>query len=372
MGGENGEGGIAIQAAVCREFGAPLSVETLRLSPPRARQVRVKLSACAICHSDIIYMDGGWGGTPPVVFGHEAAGVVVEAGAEAGESLQPGARVIATLLRSCGGCAFCEDGFPSQCEGEFDDSPRLHDASGAPVAVGLKTAAFAEQIVADVSQVALVPDSLPFEQASLLACGVLTGWGAVANTAQVASGESVAVVGCGGVGLNCLQAAAAAGAFPIVACDISDSKLALARAFGATDAVSFAAEDAARRARTIAGGRGFDYVFMAAGSARAAEQAALLVAKTGALVLAGMPPDGDLVKLNATTIANNHQRVLGSKMGGAKLRTDMPRLLRMHDAGKLKLAELIGGRYPLRDINAAVADARKGGAARNVILFDGE
>ncbi|MGI9297032.1 MAG: zinc-binding dehydrogenase, partial [Gammaproteobacteria bacterium] len=359
--------GVWIRAAVCREFGAPLSVERLRLSPPRAGQVRIRLSACAICHSDIIYMDGGWGGTPPIVFGHEAAGVVVSAGA--GVSLSPDTRVIATLLRSCGACVFCEKGFPSQCEGAFDDSPHLFDESGKKVFAGLKTGAFAEEIVVDVSQVSAIPDSMPYDQASLLACGVLTGWGSVLNTAKVSAGDSVAVVGCGGVGLNCLQAAAAAGAFPIAAADISESKLELARKFGATDLL-YAGGGMESDLRRITGGRGFDFVFMAAGSARAAEYAAQLVAKTGALVLVGMPPDGDFAKLNAATVANNHQRILGSKMGGARLRADIPRLLRMHREGKLKLAELIGGRYPLRDINAAVADARRGGALRNVIIFD--
>lgn len=359
-------GEVWIRAAVCREFGAPLSVERLRLSPPRAGQVRIRLSACAICHSDIIYMDGGWGGTPPIVFGHEAAGVVVSAGA--GVSFSPGARVIATLLRSCGACVFCEKGFPSQCEGEFGDAPHLFDENENAVFAGLKTGAFAEEIIVDASQVSLIPDSIPYEQASLLACGVLTGWGAVWNTAKVAAGDSVAVVGCGGVGLNCLQAASAAGAFPVAAMDISESKLKLALEFGATDLLN-GGGGIESDFRKITNGRGFDFVFMAAGSGRAVEQAARMVAKTGALVLVGMPPDGDFAKLNATTVANNHQRILGSKMGGARLRADIPRLLRMHGAGKLKLAELIGGRYPLDEINTAIAEARKGGALRQVVVF---
>ena len=316
-------------------------------------------------------MDGGWGGTPPIVFGHEAAGVVAEVGGESEDAaIRPGARVVVTLLRSCGRCAMCNAGFASQCEGAFDESPHLHDASGAPVFAGLKTGAFAEEVVVHLSQIAPIPDSLPFAEASLLACGVLTGWGAVVNTARVPPGASAAVVGCGGVGLNCLQAARAAGAHPVAAADISETKLALAATFGATATINVK-NDSPEKAKNITGGRGFDYVFMAAGNARAVEYAAQLVAKTGALVLAGMPPNGDTAQINTTTIANNQQRVLGSKMGGARLRIDIPKLLQMRENGKLLLAELIGGLYSPDDINAAIADARKGGALRNVIVFDG-
>ena len=361
MGGE-----VAIKAAVCREFGKPLTIETLTLSPPPPRHVRVNLSTCAICHSDIIYMDGGWGGTPPIVFGHEGAGVVEAVGE--GANFSVGARVIVTLLRSCGDCPACARGVPSQCEGVFDSSPRLHDADGKPVGIGLKTAAFAEQAVVHDSQIAVIPDDMPYEQACLLSCGVITGWGAVVNTACPSPGDSVAVVGCGGVGLNCLQAAAAAGASPIAAIDIAESKLAIAKDFGATHAI-LANDSLPQRMNEITDGRGFDYVLMAAGNARAVEQSAPLLARTGALILVGMAPNGDLAKLDTTTIANNHQRILGSKMGGARLRTDIPKLTAFYQNGRLKLAELIGNRYPLNEINDAVAEARHGGALRNVIVF---
>ena len=359
-------GEVAIKAAVCREFGAPLTVETLSLSPPSPRHVRVKLTACAICHSDIIYMDGGWGGTPPIVFGHEGAGTVEAIGE--GANIAVGSRVIVTLLRSCGDCTACARGVPSQCEGVFDDTPRLHDADGKPVAIGLKTAAFAEQVVVHDSQIAVIPDDLPFEQACLLSCGVITGWGAVVNTACPSPGDSVAVVGCGGVGLNCLQAAASSGASPVAAIDIAESKLAIAKNFGATHGI-LADDDLPRRISEITDGRGFDYVLMAAGSARAVEQSAPLLAKTGALILVGMAPNGDLAKLNTTTIANNHQRILGSKMGGARLRADIPKLTALYQNGRLKLAELIGNCYSLQEINDAVTESRQGGALRNIIMF---
>lgn len=357
---------ISIKAAVCREFGKPLVIETLSLAPPTEQQVRVKLSVCAICHSDIIYLDGGWGGTPPIVYGHEAAGIVEEAGAKS--AVKPGDRVIVTLLRSCGGCAACERGYPSQCEGDFGDRPHLFDRNGAAVAVGSKTGGFAEQVVVDSSQVAVVPENLPADQASLLACGVITGWGAVVNTAEVPVGATVAVIGCGGVGLNCLQAAAQSGASPLVAIDLAEEKLALAGQFGATHA--FFAGDMPQKALELTDGRGFDYVFMAAGSARAVEQAAQLVAKTGALILVGMPRSDDYASLNALTIAHKHQRILGSKMGGARLRVDIPKLIRLYEEGRLELKALLGDHYPLEKINDAIADSRRGGARRNIIVFD--
>ncbi|MGU9951840.1 MAG: zinc-binding dehydrogenase [Gammaproteobacteria bacterium WSBS_2016_MAG_OTU1] len=357
-----------IKAAVCRKFDSPLVVEELSLTPPAEDEVQVKLSACAICHSDITYMNGGWGGDLPIVFGHEAAGVVTAAGIYTG--IKPGARVLATLLRSCGSCVSCSQGIPAQCEKEFPSITRLRDKHGDAVAVGLKTAAFAEEVVVHYSQIAPIPEELPFDEASLLSCGVITGWGAVTNTAQVSPGSTVAVVGCGGVGLNCLQAAAQSGASVIVALDLSPEKLALADVFGATHAIDAADSEALTKAQAIVGGRGFDYVFMAAGSARAVEQAAELVGRVGALVLAGMPPNGDLAKMNTTTLANNSQRVLGSKMGGARLGVDIPKLINLYNQKRLKLRELIGNHYSLENINDAIADAKKGGALRNVIMFN--
>ena len=266
-----------VRAAVCREFKAPLSLETVFLSPPQAGEAQVKLSACAICHSDLMYMDGAWGGNLPTIFGHEAAGVVTAVGPGVDPALAPGVSVLATLLRSCGRCALCESGRPSICARPFaiDREPRLRGGDGEPIYAGLRVGAFAEEIVVDSSQIVASPPGLPPTEGCLLSCGVLTGVGAALNTAQVEPGASVAVVGCGGVGLNCAQGAAIAGADPIVAIDTVESKLQTAIAFGATDA--FLAGDSERRARALAAG-GFDYVFAAAAGAAAVEAAAALVA----------------------------------------------------------------------------------------------
>ena len=361
---------VPVRAAVCREFGAALSLETLTLAPPQAGEVRVRVRACAICHSDLTYMDGGWGGTLPAVFGHEAAGVVESVG-DGVRGLRPGDNVLATLLRTCGRCAECEAGAGFNCAAAFDADkhPRLRDANGSPVFAGLRTGAFAECVVVDSSQVAPLPEGLDFPSASLLSCGVLTGFGAVANTAKVPALASVAVAGCGGVGLNCVQAAAVCGARPLAAVDISESKLQLAKTFGADFAINPRNENAPEAVARITGGLGFDFVFVAAGSGKLVGDAAEWLSRRGTLVLAGMPPDGDYARLDATALAHNGRRILGSKMGSSRLRTDIPKLAALHRDGRLKLSEMISDEFPLSDINAAIAASRQPDSLRNVIVF---
>ena len=365
-------GAIEIQAAVCREFGGPLTIETLRLDPPQGNEVRVKVLASSICHSDIIYMDGGWGGTLPAVFGHEVAGVVTDIGpAVPPAEIDTGDRVVVSLLRSCGRCEFCAAGTPTQCATEFaiDSAPRLTDESGHPVRAGLRVGGFAESVVVDASQVVKVPADVADEAACLISCGVMTGFGAAVNTAKVRVGDSVAVLGCGGVGLNCVQGAALAGALPLVAIDVTDDKLGQARAFGATETINAANGDVAERALALTDGRGFDIVMTAVGSARAIEDALPLLARNGALVAVGMPPGDERVSLNATRLAHFGQRILGCKMGDARLGIDVPNLFRQYRSGRLRLDELISSRRPLAEINASIDLSRRSRNLRHVIVF---
>ena len=363
---------IEIQAAVCREFGEPLTIETLRLEPPRGSEVRVKVLASSICHSDITYMDGGWGGNLPAVFGHEVAGVVTDIGPTARlDDIGAGDRVLVSLLRSCGRCEHCEAGIPTQCAAEFaiDSAPRLSDARGRPVYAGLRVGGFAESVVVDASQVVKIPACVADEAACLISCGVMTGFGAAINTARVQVGDSVAVIGCGGVGLNCVQGAALAGALPLVAIDVTDDKLEQARAFGATDTVNAANGDVAARALAPTGGRGFDVVMTAVGSARAIEQALPLLARGGALVVVGMPPGDERVDLDATRLSHFGRSILGCKMGDARLGIDVPKLFRLYRSGRLKLDELISSRRPLARINASIELSRHSRNLRHVIVF---
>ena len=362
-----------IRAAICREFGAPLSLERLRLDSPVAGEVRVKIKAAAICHSDIIYMDGGWGGKLPTVFGHEAAGVVTEVGKTGviPDDLYPGAEVIVTLLRTCGHCAHCERGRASLCDGLFDidEHPRGHDENGAPVFAGLRTGAFAEEVVIHASQVMPLPQGMTAEIACLLSCGVLTGVGAVFNTAQLPADARTAVIGCGGVGLNCVQAASLAGAAPLVAIDLRDNKLQWAERLGADETINPSAVNLHEAARAVSE-TGFDYIFMAAASTQAVETALPLLAKGGTLVLAGMAASGEFAHIDATDIANDGKRIIGSKMGDSVLRADIPKIAAFYRAGKLQLDALIGGRYPFAQINDAIAAAKTGDTLRNLLLFD--
>ena len=213
--------------------------------------------------------------------------------------LRAGDRVLVSLLRSCGRCECCEAGVPAQCVTEFaiDAAPRLADGRGRPVRAGLRVGGFAESVVVDASQVVKIPAFVADEAACLISCGVMTGFGAAINTAKVQVGDSVAVIGCGGVGLNCVQGAALAGALPLVAIDVAADKLEQARTFGATETVDAADGDMAEKALALTDGRGFDVVMTAVGSARAIEAALPLLAREGALVVVGMPPDDERVGL---------------------------------------------------------------------------
>jgi Zn-dependent alcohol dehydrogenase len=359
-----------MKAAVCRAFKAPLSIEELDLAEPQAGEVRIKIAACAICHSDLMLIAGAWGGELPVVAGHEAAGLVEQVGAGV-TKVAPGDRVVVTLLRACGHCLFCAQGERQLCETRLplDLRSPLSAKDGSPIRQGLRTAAFAGAVVVDASQVVPVPGELPLDRAALLACGVITGVGAVLNTAQMRAGSHVATIGTGGVGLNCLQGAALGGARTNIAIDLSERKLAAAPTFGASHTINPARDDVRAAVRALTDGRGADYVFVAAGSAAAIEQGARLLRRGGTLVVAGMTADGVQVRLEAVDIADNALRILGSKMGSARLPQDVQVLADLYLQGRLKLDELISGRYPLERIDEALASAAAGDALRNVIVL---
>ncbi|MCR9215383.1 MAG: Zn-dependent alcohol dehydrogenase [Proteobacteria bacterium] len=359
-----------MKAAVCREFGKPLEIENLDIADPAAGEVKVKLAACAICHSDLILMDGGWGGNLPMVLGHEASGIV-EAIGEGVVNISVGDKVLVTLLRSCGHCGDCENGEPYICGTSFpiDTDSRLSTQSGEKVGQGLKTGAFAETVVTDQSQIVVIPDTVPLDAAALLSCGVITGLGAVVNTAQVEYGSSVVVIGCGGVGLNSVQGASLVNAHPIIALDLVEKKLEAALEFGASHALNPLANDTEQKIKELTKGKGADYVFVAAGSPKAFEQGLDMLSASGTLVIVGMPPAGQTIAVEAGNIAGAGQKILGSKMGSTRLRIDIPKLVSLYERGHLKLDELITGRYPLEDINQAIDDVRADKALRNVIVF---
>ena len=361
-----------MRAAVCHAFGAPLSVEDVELRGPGAGEVLVRLAACAICHSDVALMQGAWGGELPAVYGHEAAGIVAEVGPEV-RGVAPGDHVVVTLVRSCGGCAQCLAASRPCANGSPTFRSRgtrpLAAADGGPIHQGVRTAAFAERVTVDVSEVVQIPADVSLEAASLLACGVITGVGAVRRTAGVEPGSSVVVLGVGGVGLNVVQGAVLAGAGMIVAVDLLDNKLDAARLFGATHTLNAARDDVAAEVRGLTRGVGADYAFDASGAVPAIEQGAQLIRRGGTLVLVGLPPTGVRVAFDGEAIADGALRILGSKVGSVRPQIDIPELVGLYQQGLLKLDELISGRWPLEEINAAVDSAERGEELRAVVVF---
>lgn len=359
-----------VKAAVCREFNAPLVIEDIELSPPGPHDVVVDVKACAICHSDILFAEGAWGGALPSIYGHEAAGVVRETGAKV-EGVKPGDHVVVTLIRSCGSCYYCSRGSRVMCEETFDldRAGPYHSPSGESLFQSMRAGAFAERIVVHESQMAVVDKSIPFAQASLLACGVITGYGAVTNTAQVKPDQTVAIVGCGGVGLNAIQGAAHSGASVVIALDLSAAKREIAKEFGATHAFDPSDPATPDAIKALTHGRGVDFVFVTVGAKRAFDGAFDYITKSAAVVVVGMPASGVYAQYDPGTLAAWNQRILGSKMGEAVVARDIPALAQSYLEGRLKLDELVSNQYPLEKINEAIAEVKTGNVMRNVIVF---
>lgn len=357
-----------IRAAVCHAFNTPLVIEEVDLRPPAPGEVEVTLEAVAICHSDISFAEGGWGGTLPAVYGHEAAGRISALGAGV-EGYGLGDTVLVTLIRACGTCPTCATGAPVLCSTPYD---RVHGplstATGDPVEQGLSTGAFAEKVVVHRSQIAAIPADMPMEAACLLSCGVITGVGAVVNTAKVRPGETVVVIGAGGVGLNAIQGARIAGAARIIAVDVKPEKLEAAKAFGATDGVLASEAKPWSAARKITG-RGADAVFVTVGATAAYDTAPRYLAPGGRMVMVGMPHSGATASYEPVIIAASGQAMLGSLMGDTVLARDIPWMVDLYQQGRLKLDELVSGRWRLEQINEAIADTKSGAARRNVIVL---
>ena len=355
---------------MCRAFGEPLSIENLHLASPKSGQVQVKVLASAVCHSDIHFFEGAWGGRLPAVWGHEAAGVVEILG-EGVQGIAVGDHVVITLIKSCGECRNCLAGVSVECTGELTNHPTpLSDDDGNPVAHGLGTAAFAERAVVDQSQIVVIDPDIAMAPASLLACGVITGVGAATNTAKIEPGSCVVVIGTGGVGLNAVQGARIAGATTIIAVDLSDEKLAAAREFGATHGVNSGNDDLVEAVRTITDQAMADYVLVTVGAQRPIEQAPSLIGPNGTVVIVGMPASGVTATIDPVTMAALNQSILGSKMGTSTIAKDIPDLIGKYRNGDLLLDQLITQTCTLDEIDEAIELVKSGQGVRNVILFD--
>lgn len=358
-----------MKAAVCREFGKPLVLEEVTLGDVGPTDVRVDVAACAVCHSDIHYAEGAWGGYLPAVYGHEAAGVVTAIGSDVND-VAVGDHVVVTLIRSCGECSQCDRGNHVFCESSFaaDDNSRLSSGEGEDVLAAMLCGAFAEEVVIDQSQVVTVPKDLDWTVASLLACGVITGVGAVTNTSSIDDTSTVVVVGAGGVGLNAIQGAAIVGAPTIIAVDLAEEKLDIARNFGATHVAT--PETARDMIREATGRKGVTHAIVSVGSSKAISAALRYIEMGGELVIVGMPASNQEIEIDPAIIAAAGHRIIGSKMGTSQIRRDIPQLIEWYREGKLKLDELVSGTYGLDEINSAIDNVADGATIRNVVLMD--
>ena len=360
-----------MKAAVLYEPKTPLKIEELELDEPGTGEVLVKMMASGVCHSDWHVAKGEWSHVPlPSVLGHEGAGVVEAVGASV-TNVKPGDHVILSWKAGCGLCEMCQKGWTSVCVRALVPSSRPH-VTGTDTQIeqmaGLGT--FGSYTV--VPEVAAVPidKDIPFPQASLVGCGVTTGVGAAINTARVQPGTTVAVFGCGGVGLNCMQGASIAGATTIIAVDLLDNKLELAREFGATHAVNAGSEEPVERIRSITGGPGVHYAFEAIGLVEAPfVQSIRCTRNRGVTVWVGHAPINTPVTIDARDLMFE-KTVIGSMYGSSRPQIDFPRLLDLYKAGSLKLDELVSRSFPLEEVDSAFDVLRKGEVARSVLTFD--
>jgi S-(hydroxymethyl)glutathione dehydrogenase/alcohol dehydrogenase len=359
-----------MKAAVLRAPKQPLSIEDVEISKPGPHEVLVRTVAAGVCHSDLHFQNGSYMYPTPAVLGHESAGVVEQVGAEV-RYVQPGDHVITCLSVFCGHCEFCLSGRPALCT-KVDtrrrptDPPRL-SKDGKPVWQFLDLSSYAEQMLVHENAIVKITKDMPLDRAALIGCGVTTGVGAVFNTAKVPPGATVAVIGCGGVGLSAVQGAAIAGAGRVIAVDMLDSKLELARKMGATDTVNAKKGDPIAQVKDLTGG-GVDYSFEAIGLKVAAEQAFAMLKNGGTATVIGMIPLGQKIELPGVDFLFE-KKIQGSSMGSNRFRTDMPKYVDMYLNGKLNLDDMVSRRIKLADVNDAFAALEKGEVARQVIMM---
>ena len=361
------------RAVICRELNKPVVVEEIRVDPPRRGEVTVKLGACGVCHSDLSATNGTLQMQLPLILGHEAAGEVVEVG-EGVASLAIGDHVVSSFIYMCGECRFCAAGRPVLCieQGKAittlpDGSVRTRDVQGGPLNIFSGCGVMAEYATLHVDNLVKIDPKIPFDRAALVGCAVTTGVGAVFNTARVVPGASVAVFGCGGVGLNVIQGARIAGADRIIAIDTLEAKLDMARQFGATDAL-LAKDDPVKPLKKMTGG-GPDYAFECVGNGELAAAAYRAIRRGGLAVVVGVAKPGDSTAVRTMTLPFEEKTLTGSYFGSCVPRIDFPRMLNLYMGGKLKLDELITRRYAVDEAPQAFADLESGKNARGVIVF---
>lgn len=364
---------MLMRAAILHEIPGKLEIGEVTLDKPGPREVLIKTSAAGLCHSDLHFMEGKYPYPVPAVLGHESAGVVQAVGDQV-TYVEPGDHVITCLSVYCGACEPCLTGHLSICSDKAStqrqpgEPQRLRAADGSHVSQYLDLSSFAEEMLVHEHALVKIDKEMPLDRAALIGCGVTTGLGAVFHTTGVRPGETVAVIGCGGIGLNAIQGAAIAGAARVIAVDLVASKLDLAKQFGATDVVNPADGDAIAQVQELTGG-GVHYAFEAVGMAATAQQAYGMLRSGGTACVIGMIPLGEFVQIHGVDLLYE-KKLIGSSMGSNRFRVDMPRFVDLYLQGRLKLDELVSRRIKLDEINDGFDAMKSGEVARSVIVFD--
>jgi S-(hydroxymethyl)glutathione dehydrogenase/alcohol dehydrogenase len=360
-----------MRAAVLHEQKKPMVIEDVTISKPGPREVMVRPVAVGVCHSDLHFMDGSYPYMLPTILGHESAGIVEETGADV-TSVKKGDHVITCLSAYCGHCDKCLTGHLSLCNSpevsrKAEEESRL-SLGGKPVHQFLNLSSFAELMLIHEHALVKIREDMPMDRAALIGCSTTTGVGAVFHTAGVEPGSKVAVIGCGGVGLAAINGAAIAGAGQIIAVDMVDSKLELAKIMGATHTVNAGSGDAVGEVIELTQG-GCDYTFEAIGLKATAEQAFKMLGRGGTATIIGMIPVGTMVELHGVDFLAE-KKIQGSNMGSNRFPVDMPRFVDFYLSGKLHLDEMISRHIKLDQVNDALEALKSGKEARHIIMFD--
>jgi S-(hydroxymethyl)glutathione dehydrogenase/alcohol dehydrogenase len=362
------------RAVLCRTTGEPVVVEDIEVEYPRRGEVMIKLAACGICHSDLSATNGTIPMPAPLVLGHEGAGIVFAVG-EGVTEYAVGDHVLSSFVSMCGKCRYCQTGRPQLCDQAAkaaislpDGSVRTRDLRGQPINVFSGCGVMAEYATLHVDNVVKISADVQLDHACLDGCGVMTGVGAAVNTAKVEPGSVAVVFGCGGVGLNAIQGCRIAGAAMIVAVDLSDAKLEMARDFGATHTINSATPDLVKALRKLTGGA--DYAFECVGKGEIVAQAYGVLGKGGKAVVVGVAAPKDMTTIRTGSLTFEEKTLTGSYFGSARPRQDFPRLLALYREKRLTLGELITRRYRIDEAPQAFAVLAEGRNARGVIMFD--
>ena len=363
-----------MRASVLFEPGKPLEVEDIDLAPPQEDEVMVQMTASGVCHSCLHTADGSWTGFPmPMVLGDEGAGIVEEVGPGV-RHLKPGDHVILSWAPACGLCHYCVTGRAHLCEKTVPKKGTLFDGTtrmsikGKPVYHYGPVSSYASHAVVPASCAIPIRQDMPLEKAALIGCSVMTGVGAVINSAKVPPGASMTVFGVGGIGLNCIQGGSLVAAHPIIAVDVIDEKLEYAKTLGATHTINALVDDPVEAIRDITG-RGTDYAFVAVGVADVIKQAWDSLAAGGMSLLIGLPPTGSTVTFDTGSLQDAEKMMRGCRYGSAQTREDFPRMVELYLSGRLKIDELISKQYDLQDANEAFRALAEGELARGLIVF---